>query len=462
MRRQAERSNAGTRGTVLGVLLLGAGDRGQTYARWIKRHPDRLRLLAIAEPRPAPRNRLAAEHGLPPHACFADWREALDAGVGADGIIIALQDQLHREATTRSLSTGAHVLLEKPIAVTRDDVLAIAAAADEAAANGGSLTVCHVLRYSSLFGAVKRVIDHGLIGTVQSIFLAENVSYYHFAHSFVRGNWRRSDESSPLILAKSCHDLDILCWLADAAPEWVASTAGRGFFTEDNAPDDAPNRCTDGCPVAAGCAYEAVSTYLRGVPLKTVVGRTRGPLAAAARFSLRHPRVAARLPFLSHYAVWTEWPTRIITDDLTESGIRHALETGPYGRCVFRCDNDQPDHQDTVIRFANGITAGFRLHGRSFEEGRTLRIDGSTGTLRAKFGGGTELTVHPHGALKGTSVPVAGDVAGHREADAGLMDAWSRVFDGAHAATDARTSVASHLLAFAADESARSGNAMTL
>jgi predicted dehydrogenase len=448
------------------VMILGGGDRGRTYADWIRRHPDRLRLVALAEPDEARRAALAAEHRIPAKRQFADWSQALRSDVAADGVVVALQDRLHRDAATAALARGAHVLLEKPMATTREDTLAIAREADaarsRARSRGGSLTLCHVLRYSSLFRAVKEAVSDGALGAVQSIFHAENVSYYHFAHSFVRGNWGNSSASSPLILAKSCHDLDILCWLADSPPAWVSSAAGRDFFSATNAPEGAPVRCTDGCPVADSCLYESTSTYLRGVPLKQALARGSGSLALLARFALRVPRLAARTPGLARHAVWREWPTSTITSDLTESGIRRALESGPYGRCVFRCDNDQPDHQDTVIRFENGITASFRLHGRSHEEGRTLRIDGSRATLRARFGSGTVLTIHPHGAIRPEVVPVSGDSLGHSDADDGLMDAWSRIFTGDHPPTHGRASLASHLLAFAADESARTGRAVTL
>ncbi|MFW5689985.1 MAG: hypothetical protein ACOC1U_10465, partial [Spirochaetota bacterium] len=202
-------------------------------------------------------------------------------------------------------------------------------------------------------------------------------------------------------------------------------------------------------------------TYLRGEPVRRAIARGSGILAAAARFSLAAPRLAARLPGLARYHLWTEWPTSTIAPELTEDGIRDALEHGPYGRCVYRCDNDQPDHQDSVIAFENGITATFRLHGRSHEEGRTLRIDGSRATLRAKFGSGTSIEVHEHGRRTALRVPVSGDAVGHSEADAGLMDAWSRIFTGERPLTDGSASLASHLLAFAAEESVRSGMTIT-
>jgi predicted dehydrogenase len=196
-------------------MLLGAGNRGRTYTDWILRHSDRLRLVGVADPNDARREYIREAHRLPNGACFPDWREALTSGIPADAVIIATQDQMHVGPAVEALEHGFHVLLEKPIAPSRQEVLAIA---DAAAGAAGSLTICHVLRYSSFFNAVKRVVTDGLLGDIQSILHAENVAYYHFAHSYVRGNWGNSATSSPLILAKSCHDLDILCWIADSAP----------------------------------------------------------------------------------------------------------------------------------------------------------------------------------------------------------------------------------------------------
>ncbi len=250
-----------------------------------------------------------------------------------------------------------HVLLEKPMVVEREDLFTILKAAGIARDKGGSLTVCHVLRYSPFFRKIKEIIDSGVLGEVQSIYHAENISYYYYVHSYVRGNWRNSAESSPLIFAKSSHDLDLLQWFAGSRPVWISSTSSRSIFTGSNAPAGVPERCSDGCPAADSCLYEAEKTYLYGIPLKNALSR---------------------------------------------EGIWKALETGPYGRCVYRCDNDQAEHQETVIKFESGVTASFRLHGLSVEEGRTLRI-----------------------------------FIGHSEADEGLMNSWSRGFTGRNPASSA-------------------------
>ena len=439
------------------VFLIGAGDRGTVYTNWILTHPDQMRLAAVAEPREDRRQTLGDRHGLATEVRFSHWKELLDSGLSADGVIIATGDRDHLEPASAFLEKGYHVLLEKPMALDRRIIEEIVAAAAGAEKKGGSLTVCHVLRYSPFFIKVKEIVDSGLLGEVKSIFHAENVAWYHYAHSYVRGNWGNSRVSSPFILAKSSHDLDIITWLAGSAPVSLFSSAHRSLFTEARAPEGAPKRCLDGCPIEETCPYEALKTYLHGLPLKTALGRAPGFLGMAGRFMVRHPRLTRLVPGLSRYSVWKEWPTSAATADLTPEGIRQALETGPYGRCVYRCDNDQMEQQDTLIDYASGVKASFRLHGLSHEEGRTLRIDGTEGTLRAKFGSGSKISVTPHGPGRTLNFPVDSDYLGHGRADEGLMEAWNNVLRGAPPPTGAAESAASHHMALAAVESARTG-----
>lgn len=439
------------------VFLVGAGDRGTVYTNWILRHPGQMRLAAVAEPREDRRRITGDRHGIPREARFAHWRDLLDSGQTADGVIIATGDKEHLEPSAAFLERGYHVLLEKPMALDHHIVGEIVTAAAGAEKSGGSLTVCHVLRYSPFFIKVKEIVDSGLLGEVKSIFHAENVAWYHYAHSYVRGNWGNSGASSPFILAKSSHDLDIITWLTGSIPVSLYSSGRRSVFTEAQAPPGAPARCLDGCPIEETCPYEALKTYLHGLPLKTALARAPGVLGFAGRFMVRHPRLTRLIPGLSRYGVWKEWPTSTSTSDLTPEGIRHALTEGPYGRCVYRCDNDQMEQQDTLIDFASGVKASFRLHGLSHEEGRTLRIDGTEGTLRAKFGSGSKISVTPHGPGKTLHFPVNSDYLGHGGADEGLMETWSGVLRGAPPPTGAAESAASHYLAFAAGESARTG-----
>ncbi len=433
------------------AILLGAGDRGAIYAAHALRHPGNLRIVAVAEPVAERRRRMARLHGISDANMFASWEDILDRPRMADGAIIATQDALHAAPAVRALEAGYHVLLEKPMALTEEECRAIVGAAES---SGKSLCVCHVLRYTAIFRAVRELLEAGAIGRVHTIFHAENVAYYHMAHSYVRGNWRRSDESSPMILAKCSHDLDLLQWFAGAAPESVASVGGLDHFTAVNAPAGAPARCIDGCPAAATCPYEAVATYLYGVPLKkALVMMNAGALSLAGRILLGAPGLSRFIPGLRSYARWREWPTSTITDDLSETGVLRALREGPYGRCVYRCDNDQVDHQETMIGFENGVTAVLRMHGLAAMEGRTLRIDGSAGSLRARFGAGGALEISRHGSSRVARYPVRTDVLGHSEGDEGIMENFVSVLAGGASPTSARESLQSHLMAFAAHRS---------
>ncbi len=437
------------------AILLGAGDRGAIYAAYALRHSDRFRIVAIAEPVAERRRHAAGLHGIPEANTFESWEELLARPRMADGAIIATQDAMHTAPAVRALGLGYHVLLEKPMALSEADCRSIVGAAE---ASGRALCVCHVLRYTALFRTVKEIFDAGTIGRVLSICHAENVAYYHMAHSYVRGNWRRSNESSPMILAKCSHDLDLLYWFAGSPPRSIASAGGLHHFTAANAPRRAPGRCTDGCPAADECLYEAVATYLHGVPLKKALAMMNaGAISVAAKMLLGAPGLSRIIPGLRSYVRWREWPTSTITDDLSEAGVLRALREGPYGRCVYRCDNDQMDHQETMIEFENGVTAVLRMHGLSAMEARTLRIDGSAGTLRASFGAGGALEVDLHGSSRVNRYKVKTDLLGHSEGDEGIMENFVAVLTGGCSLTSARESLQSHLMAFAADRARLEG-----
>ncbi len=240
----------------------------------------------------------------------------------------------------------------------------------------------------------------------------------------------------------------------------MGSFGGLHHFTAQNAPAGVPKRCTDGCPIRDSCQYDAVDTYLHGKHMKLAIANADDRLmASAAKFTLRFPRVAGIIPGLSRFRIWQEWPTSTITDDLSESGIMQALRTGPYGRCVYHCDNDQVDHQETLINFKNGVTAVLKMHGHAAREGRTLRIDGSWGTIRGSFGGSSRLEVHNHATDKKQLHKIKTDLFGHAEGDHGIMRNFVKVLKGENGGTPADEALVSHQLAFAAHE-ARIGNSI--
>ncbi len=442
------------------IILIGAGDRGQVYASYVLKNQDKLSIVAIADPNTARRNKVARDHGIGPSNRFESWEEILSQPQMADGAIIATQDNLHVEPAVKALELGYEVLLEKPMALTRKDCEILVETSKK---TGRTLNVCHVLRYTDFFSKIKSIIGNDIIGNVYTIFHAENVAYYHMAHSYVRGNWRNVKQSSPMILAKCCHDLDLIAWFADSSPKRINSVGQLSHFRPESAPSGAPGRCTDGCPVEKECMYNAVDTYLYGKHLKLALAK-EGPaaIALAASIMLKYPEMSRFIPVLKQYFIWKEWPTSTITDDLSREGIMKALKNGPYGKCVYFCDNDQVDHQETTIEFENGITAILRMHGHSEIEGRTIRIDGSKGTLKGKFGGNTGLDVHIHATGKKITYPLKADILGHSEGDNRIMDNFLQVLNGGKSRTDAAESFVSHNMAFAAHDSRISNKVVEL
>src|SRR5216683_444630 len=227
------------------IALIGAGQRGMDcYGLYALKFPYEVQFIAVAEPNQARRERFQQAHQIPEKQCFADWREMLAHPKLADAIMICTQDRLHFEPVMAAIQAGYHIMVEKPLSPDPDECLQMGEAANK---TDKILMIGHTLRYASLFTTIKQLLEQGRIGQLISIQHNENVAFWHHAHSFVRGNWRNSAESSPMILAKSCHDMDILLWLAGADCTSIASFGSLTHFTAKYAPAGAPQRCLDGC-----------------------------------------------------------------------------------------------------------------------------------------------------------------------------------------------------------------------
>jgi len=448
------------------ILLIGAGNRGaDTYGQYGIDHPDAVQFVAVAEPNQIRRERFAKAHHIPPERQFVGWKEALSAGKIADAVINATQDHMHHDSAIAALQSGYDMLLEKPIAPTLSETVHIVRSAEEM---GQMLMICHVLRYTDFFQKVKEILNSSQLGQVVNISHSENVSYFHMAHSYVRGNWRNTTISAPMILAKCCHDLDLLYWFLDEKCTQLSSTGNLRHFRPENAPEGAPARCTDGCPAAEDCPYDAQRIYLESRPIKQAVSQARNPLLRiAGKLSLNTPKLAQALgtiiPPFQKLTEYSGWPRSTITENPgSDQAVLEALRFGPYGRCVYHCDNDVVDHQVVSMSFESGITATLTMHGHSHEEGRTLRVDGSQATLLGKFTYSEAwLDIHPHtpAPIQRFTFPTEVDqTAGHGGGDAGLMRRFVEAMRGEHIPlTSARDALESHLMAFAAEE-ARLGN----
>ena len=390
------------------LALVGAGLRGLTYARHAQ-DTGAGEVVAVAEPDPVRRAAAGREFGVPAHRLYTGWEEL--AG------------------RKRLAELGYHLLLEKPMATEEREATAIAEAAERA---GIMLAVCHVLRYTPYTRALKSLLDSGRIGRLTSVEHLEPVGWWHQAHSFVRGNWRRSDTSAPMLLTKACHDVDWLVHLVGSAPRRVSSFGSLTHFRADAAPAGAAARCLD-CSVEADCPYSAKRLYL-------------GCLGDAD----------------SEF-----WPLSAVTDDFTEEGVLRALRTGPYGRCVYACDNDVVDHQVVAMEFADGATCSFTMsaftpmgHRRTRLHGTHGFADGDGTSIRlVDFRTGAESVVDPE-VTAGAS---AAD--GHGGGDEALVDAFLGAVatgDAGALASDAAASLATHRVVWAAERARRTGEVVTI
>lgn len=410
------------------LLVVGAGSRGVNYTDYIKEYPYEGLVAAVCEPKEDVRKKFADRFDVPQNMRFRDWRDILDKPKLADAALICTQDTEHKDPAIALSTKGYHLMLEKPMAPNPADCEAICEAAQN---NGIMLAVCHVLRYTAFNRKLKEMIDVGAIGTIHSVQLLEPVGYWHQAHSYVRGNWRKEAQSSSMLLAKSCHDMDLLNYFIGKKCTRVSSFGNLSYFKKSNQPQGAADRCTD-CPaeIESSCQYSAVRIYLRD-----------------------------RMDFLD------KWPVRVITSDSTPEGVISALREGPYGRCVFACDNDVVDHQIVNLEFENGATASFTMCAFNPGSGREIYIMGDKGTLRctddgikyADFVAGTECDV----PLESNDI----DSSGHGGGDFWLMKSFLaavRNNDNSYIQSGPEISLASHKIVFAAEQARKSGTVISL
>ncbi|MFI7541916.1 Gfo/Idh/MocA family protein [Actinoplanes sp. NPDC049599] len=404
------------------LALVGAGLRGRTYARHAVASGQG-RVVAVAEPDPHRRAGAAAEFGIPAARVYADWAGLAAAGRLADAAVVATQDRLHRAPAVALAGLGYHLLLEKPMAPTEAEAAEIAAAAVRA---GVILAVCHVLRYTPYTRLVKGLLDEGRIGRLVSVEHLEPVGWWHHAHAFVRGNWRREDDSGPMLLTKSCHDIDWLVHLFGGVPERVSSFGSRTHFRASQRPDGAADRCLD-CPLESACPYSAKRLYL-------------GALADPAQ----------------HF-----WPLGAVTEEATEQAVLHALRTGPYGRCVYAADNDVVDHQVVLMEFTGGATCSFTMSAFTPMEHRHTRLMGTHGYLD---GDGRRLR-HVDFRTGAETTLDSGAADGHGGGDEALVAAFLAAVatgDPALIPSDAARSLASHRVVWAAERARRAGEIVRL
>ena len=398
---------------IVKIALVGAGNRGyEAFGKEILKRND-VRFVAVAEPDKGKRERLSKEHNIPEDMQFNSYEELFARKKLADGVIVATMDSMHLEPTTMALKKGYKVLLEKPIGIKLEEVKKIVCASEK---TGLPVLVGHVLRYTSYLKKIKELLGSGIIGKLISIDHRENVGYWHFAHSYTRGNWRNTDVAAPAILAKSCHDMDLLYWLAGARCKILTSLGGLFYFKKENAPKKSAGRCMD-CPekIESACPYSAKKLYLTDN---------------------------------------VDWPTSVISLDHSLKARKKALREGPYGRCVYKCDNNVADHQVVLMDFENEIKVSFTMSAFNVST-RDIRISGSHGEIRSSFDKFIEVIKFDGSRRekykKIDMAPVPAE--SHGGGDQGLTEAFVKVLQGGKPPFTIQESAHSHFMAFAAEKS---------
>jgi predicted dehydrogenase len=316
------------------------------FAEWLRDNYHPNAVVAVAEPNESRRDAIAEMFHLAPDRCFPTWQDMLQGPRLADVLIDTTMDPDHFESAVMAMRAGYHLLLEKPMATTLAECAQIEAIRRE---TKRIVSVCHSLRYHSVFSEVRRILRAGIIGDIVSLDQLEAVEIVHQSHSFVRGNWGNEGRSTYMLLAKSCHDIDIIADLIDRPCKSVSSYGDLSYFKAENAPAGAPERCTDGCPVESTCPFNAIDVYSSGK--------------------------------------W--WAQHAGLRDLSRPEFLKALQTSPYGKCVFRTDNDVVDHQVVAMQFEGGATATFTMTAFTPFGGRYVRIHGTKGYIEARTEQGT-------------------------------------------------------------------------
>lgn len=400
------------------AIVCGAGSRGNTYGGYALQYAHHLDIVGVAEPIAIRNERFAQKHAIANENRFTTWEEVFKRPKFADAIIISTPDDLHYGPCMQALQMGYDVLLEKPISPSEKECREILALAKK---TGRIVAVCHVLRYAPYFVQLKNIMQSGVLGQIMSIQHLEPIEHVHMSHSYVRGNWHNSKKTTPIILAKSCHDLDILRWMVGKPCKSIQAFGSLNWFTQKNAPKGSTARCTDGCAVEAQCPYSALEIYYRK--------RQRNYV-----FDLPEDR--------SKQADY----------------VLQQLKTTNYGRCVYRMENDQPDHYTTNILFDDGLTASFSMEAFTSYEGRRTRVMGSLGDI---VGDMTSFVMTDF--LTGQKTEWSQNTDGHGGGDWRLVANWVQAIakkDASLLTSTIDQSIESHVMGFMAEESRKNKKIM--
>ena len=412
------------------IILIGAGDRGTVYATEGKMSCPDFEIVAVADRDPVRRNYIREMFQIPDELCFDSWEAILSKPKMADAAIIATQDHLHFAPCMKAIELGYDILLEKPIAPTATECIRIA---DAAKAKGVRVVVCFVLRYAPFFRLLKKLIAEGKVGKIINVVHMERIGHLSYAHHFVRGDWRNTEVSAPLALAKTCHDMDILQWLLDARCTKVQSFGSLLHFCPENKPEGSPEYCVEGCPVEKSCPYSTLRIY-----------RDRS------------------CPTLVRTATKKHNPT----DEEIMDTITHTR----YGKCVYSSDNNVVDHQVFNLAYDNGATVSFTVSAFN-KGGRMIRIMGTKGELYGELKNSDHVTLYDFESKSETVYRMADEITdedsagGHGGGDRGIIRSFCQFLAGEYqgdSISDIETYAENHLVCFAAEESRMSDRVISM
>ena len=408
------------------VALAGLGARGyNTYAKYQHKYPERMEITAIADTDPQKVRAAAKEFNIPENMCFSSAEEMFSKGKLADCVFITTQDRQHVGHASVALDLGYDILLEKPISHDLGECLFLLNKVKE---SGRTVIVCHVMRYTKFFEKIKSIISEGGIGDIVSIQAIENVGYWHYAHSFVRGNWRSKQTTSPMILQKSCHDMDLFVWLTGRKCISLNSYGSLKYFRSENAPKQAAKYCFD-CPLKDTCIYSAYKIYFDNYKIGFNSGNR-------------------------------DWPINVVTPEPIKEKLEETLRSSPYGRCVYYCDNDVVDHQVVNMLFEDEITVDFTMSSFTADNWRSIKIMGTRGEIYGnQLTNTVEHTVFGERPVIYDISKLTDDLSGHMGGDNEML---TRFFEslsgkGGNPSTTIENSIHSHVMAFAAEESRLDG-----
>ena len=394
------------------IVAIGAGNRTNKYLEYVKQHPDKAKLVGVVELNEIRRNKIAEKFCLEPSACFTDYHDFFRSSLKVDAVMICTPENMHYEPCMMAIEAGYHVLLEKPIAQTPEECIAIGEAARR---NNIIVTVCHVLRYHPYFIKLKELACSGELGNIISINHRTAVGVDRAAHSFVRGPWRKESETNPMLISKCCHDIDFLLWLTKTRCRKLTSFGSLRWFKSTNAPEGSAHRCID-CQVESQCPFSAVDLY------------------------------RIRRDWIANFDV----PQGKNIDEV----IEEELEQGLYGRCIYHCDNDVVDHQIVSMEMESEVTINFSMDIFTLEDHRATQICLTEGEIEGdetqikvrRFRGGEE-TIYDFSDIKHKPF--------HAGADLDLMNDFIEAIqtEGKYLRTSIDLSVESHRICFEAERS---------